>query len=104
MVIAAAVSHSPIHMKRSAPSMCVDCARQPQNSTPATGSAAGIQVPAPRGAPMDRTQTAGAALATVGVAGYGAGLAEPYPGRAFALTTAMVGLALLALGEGGMSP
>lgn len=53
---------------------------------------------------MDRTQTAGAVLTAVGVAGYVVGVAEAYPGRAFALTAAMVGLALLALGERRPSP
>jgi len=53
---------------------------------------------------MDRTQTAGVALTAVGVVGYVAGVVAAYPGRAFALTAAMVGLALLALGEGGASP
>lgn len=101
--MAAAISHSPNFMKRSAPSMCAGCARQQQNSTPVPETPAQIQVPTPRGAPMDRTQTAGGALVAPGVAGYVAGLVEAHPGRAVALTATMVGLALPALGGGGGS-
>ncbi len=48
---------------------------------------------------MDRTQTLGAVLAGVGVAGYVLGVVTPYSGRAFAVTATMVGLTLLAVGD-----
>ena len=50
----------------------------------------------------------GTLLTTVGLAGYAAGVATPYPGRAFSLTLVMVGLALVAmhdaLGAGSAEP
>lgn len=50
---------------------------------------------------MNRTRAAGLALTVGGVAGYLAGLATPYPGRAFSLTAVMVGITLAAIGTGG---
>jgi hypothetical protein len=42
---------------------------------------------------------AGGALTLLGVVGYGAGVFEAYPGRAFSVTTVMVGITLLAIGN-----
>ncbi|MEF8791145.1 MAG: hypothetical protein V5A61_13560 [Haloarculaceae archaeon] len=43
---------------------------------------------------------AGATLVGLGTLGYAAGVVAAYPGRAFAVTGVMVGLALLAVGGG----
>jgi hypothetical protein len=47
---------------------------------------------------------AGIALSILGVAGYAAGVAIPYPGRAFSVTAVMVGLTLVAIGRSLDSP
>ena len=47
---------------------------------------------------MNRVQVVGAVLTVAGVAGYVIGVIEAYPGRAFSVTGAMVGLTLLAVG------
>lgn len=47
---------------------------------------------------MNRVLTVGIGLTAVSLAGYGIGIAHPYPGRAFAVTGVMVGVALLAVG------
>jgi hypothetical protein len=52
---------------------------------------------------MDRTRTAGVALTGAGVAGYLAGLATPYPGRAFSVTAVTVGITLASIGDSGRS-
>lgn len=49
---------------------------------------------------MDRTQTVGLVLAVAGVVGYVAGVSVAFPARAFAVTAAMVGITLLAVGGG----
>lgn len=49
---------------------------------------------------MHRLTLAGGALALVALAGYVAGIAAPYPGRAFAVTGVMLGIALLVIGLG----
>jgi hypothetical protein len=49
---------------------------------------------------MDRVAAVGVALTLLGLAGYAAGIATPYPGRAFAVTGVMVGLTLVAVGGG----
>jgi hypothetical protein len=41
-----------------------------------------------------------AALTALGLVGYAAGVAGPYPGRAFSMTAAMVGITLLAVTGG----
>lgn len=48
---------------------------------------------------MKRVLVAGVSLTVAGLAGYLAGIASPYPGRAFAVTCLMVGLTLLAIGS-----
>ncbi|WP_267639319.1 hypothetical protein [Haloarchaeobius amylolyticus] len=48
---------------------------------------------------MNRTFAAGTALTLLGLMGYGIGLAEPYPGRAFSVTGVMIGLTLAAVGS-----
>lgn len=48
---------------------------------------------------MDSTFAAGIAITVVGVAGYAVGTEVAYPGRAFAVTAVMVGLALAAVGS-----
>lgn len=53
---------------------------------------------------MQRTRALGAALTTLGVAGYAAGVATPYPGRAFSVTAVIVGLTLVAIGGGASTP
>lgn len=50
---------------------------------------------------MDRAFAAGGLLAAAGVVGYAVGVAAPYPGRAFSLTGVIVGVTLLAVGDGG---
>lgn len=47
---------------------------------------------------MDRLQALGLGLSGVSVAGYLAGIAVAYPGRAFSITGVMVGLTLYAMG------
>lgn len=47
---------------------------------------------------MDRAWASGLALTVGGVLGYAAGVATPYPGRAFSVTAVMVGITLLAIG------
>jgi hypothetical protein len=48
---------------------------------------------------MHPAAIAGAVLTLVGVAGYVAGVAVPYPGRAFSITAVMVGLTVLSIGR-----
>jgi hypothetical protein len=50
---------------------------------------------------MDRTFAVAAALTASSVLGYLVGVVAAYPGRAFALTGAMVGVTLLAVTAGG---
>lgn len=50
---------------------------------------------------MDRAADAGVALTALGLVGYAGGMAAEYPGRAFSLTAAMVGITLLAVGLAG---
>lgn len=50
---------------------------------------------------MDRTRTVGVALTALGLAGYLAGVARPYPGRAFSVTAVIVGLTLVGIGRSG---
>lgn len=45
-------------------------------------------------------RAAGAALTLLGLLGYAAGVAGAYPGRAFSITGLMVGVTLLAVGNG----
>ncbi|MFB6101254.1 MAG: hypothetical protein ABEJ73_01665 [Haloplanus sp.] len=49
---------------------------------------------------MDRTVLVGASVAGVGLCGYVAGTVVVYPGRAFSLTALMVGITLVAVGDG----
>ncbi|GAB3322060.1 MULTISPECIES: hypothetical protein [Haloplanus] len=49
---------------------------------------------------MDRAFLVGVALSAVGVCGYVAGLVVAYPGRAFSITAVMVGITLVAVGDG----
>lgn len=48
---------------------------------------------------MNTALIAGLFLSAIGIAGYAVGTATNYPGRAFALTATMVGLALVAIGS-----
>lgn len=48
---------------------------------------------------MDRTLLAGAGLTGIGVCGYALGTVVAYPGRAFSLTTVMIGITLAAIGD-----
>lgn len=50
---------------------------------------------------MNRLFALGAVLTVGGVAGYAAGVAVAYEGRAFAVTAVMVGITLLAIGTNG---
>jgi len=50
---------------------------------------------------MNRTRAAGLVLTLGGTAGYLAGLAAPYPGRAFSVTAVILGITLTAIGSGG---
>jgi len=50
---------------------------------------------------MDRTFAVAAAVTAASVVGYLVGVAAAYPGRAFAITGAMVGVTLLAVAAGG---
>jgi len=47
---------------------------------------------------MTRVRTAGIAVTTLGVVGYGVGTLVAYPGRAFSVTAVMVGITLWAIG------
>jgi len=49
---------------------------------------------------MQRTRLFGGAVVALGVAGYVAGVAVDYPGRAFAITAVMLGVTLVAVGGG----
>lgn len=48
---------------------------------------------------MNRLFVAGTTLTVAGAAGYAAGIATPYPGRAFSVTAIMIGIALIAIGN-----
>jgi len=50
---------------------------------------------------MDTAFLAGVGLTGLGLAGYVAGTAGGYPGRAFSVTAVMVGVTLLAVGRAG---
>lgn len=47
---------------------------------------------------MNGAFVAGIVLTVVGLAGYLAGLATPYPGRAFSVAAIMIGVTLAAIG------
>ncbi|QKY21142.1 hypothetical protein B4589_012445 [Halolamina sp. CBA1230] len=49
---------------------------------------------------MERRRVAGGGLLVAGLCGYVAGIYAPYPGRAFSLTAVMVGVVLVAIGDG----
>lgn len=49
---------------------------------------------------MDRLQALGVVLSVLGVAGYLVALWAAYPGRAFTITSFMVGVTLIAMGGG----
>ncbi|MGB9964215.1 hypothetical protein [Halobacterium sp. CBA1126] len=49
---------------------------------------------------MHSLRAAGVAVTAVGVAGYVAGTAVAYPGRAFSITALIVGLTLLSITSG----
>lgn len=51
---------------------------------------------------MNRTRSAGVVLTAAGVAGYLAGVATPYPGRAFTVTAVIVGITLASIGGSGV--
>jgi hypothetical protein len=56
---------------------------------------------------MNTVSAAGLVVALAGIGGYLAGLAVPYPGRAFSLTALMTGATMLAVGRseaGGDEP
>lgn len=46
---------------------------------------------------MNPLVVAGLLLTVAGIAGYAAGIAVPYPGRAFSVTAFMTGLTLIAI-------
>lgn len=46
---------------------------------------------------VNRVYVVGVVLAAIGLAGYAAGVAVAYPGRAFSLPVLMVGIALVAM-------
>lgn len=48
---------------------------------------------------MNRVVLAGVVTSGVGLAGYVAGVGNPYSGRAFSVTVFMIGLTLLAVGQ-----
>jgi hypothetical protein len=50
---------------------------------------------------MQSIRLLGGAVTVLAVAGYVAGVAVDYPGRAFSIAAAMVGLTLIAVGGGG---
>lgn len=49
---------------------------------------------------MERRRAAGAGLLAAGLVSYGVGIYVPYPGRGFSLTAVMVGIVLVATGDG----
>ncbi|WP_199174895.1 hypothetical protein [Halegenticoccus soli] len=49
---------------------------------------------------MARTLAAGVGLTAASLAGYAVGVVAAYPGRAFSVTGAMVGITLIAVGYG----
>ena len=49
---------------------------------------------------LNGTLVVGVVLLVLGVVGYFGGIVAPYPGRAFAVTGVMVGIALVAIGSG----
>lgn len=49
---------------------------------------------------MHYLRAAGLAATALGVAGYVAGVATPYPGRAFSVTAVIVGVTLLSISAG----
>lgn len=53
---------------------------------------------------MNPTSALGTVLLSVGLAGYGAGIAVDYPGRAFSITAVIVGIALVAIGPSMEEP
>jgi hypothetical protein len=50
---------------------------------------------------MDGAFAAGLVATLAGAVGYAAGMATPYPGRAFSVTALMIGITLLAIGTWG---
>lgn len=50
---------------------------------------------------MDRLRTAGVFAVVFALAGYGAGVVVPYPGRAFSITLFMLGATLAVVGGAG---
>jgi hypothetical protein len=50
---------------------------------------------------MDGAFAAGLVTTLAGAVGYAAGMATPYPGRAFSVTALMIGITLLAIGTWG---
>lgn len=48
---------------------------------------------------MNRTLLAGLVVVTIGLAGYLAGIAVAYPGRALSVTAVMIGATLVAVGR-----
>jgi hypothetical protein len=50
---------------------------------------------------MDRVRAAGVVLTGLAIVGYVLGVETPYPGRALSVTGLMVGIALIAVSEGG---
>ncbi|WP_205427392.1 hypothetical protein [Halorussus sp. MSC15.2] len=52
---------------------------------------------------MNTTLVAGVAFTAAGLVGYLVGLAAQYPGRAFSVTSVMVGITLVAIGREGDS-
>lgn len=55
-------------------------------------------MPAPDGPDMQGIRLLGGGVTALGVAGYVAGVAVEYPGRAFAVAAVMLGLTLVAVG------
>jgi len=49
---------------------------------------------------MNTAFAAGGVLTVAGIAGYAVGVTVPYPGRAFSVTSVMVGVTLLGVGRG----
>ncbi|GAB7014030.1 hypothetical protein [Halolamina salina] len=52
---------------------------------------------------MEPRRVAGGGLLVAGLLSYGVGIYVPYPGRAFSLTAVMVGIVLVATGDGPRS-
>lgn len=52
---------------------------------------------------MNTVLVAGGLLTLAGLAAYTIGVVAPYPGRAFSVTSVMLGVTLLAIGRGGDS-